>query len=91
LALISPTSGGRSVGIVCLRAKATEFSCFFRIFFCFYESVAFNIIVVTIIVDVLIVIVVFKRVKGKIVRALRHEEVWGSGCTDSRILDLGTS
>jgi hypothetical protein len=27
LALTSPTSGGRSVGIVCLRAKATEFVC----------------------------------------------------------------
>jgi hypothetical protein len=26
LALTSPTSGGRSVGIVCLRTKATEFS-----------------------------------------------------------------
>jgi hypothetical protein len=30
LALTSPTSGGRSVGIVCLQAKATEF-----FFFCF--------------------------------------------------------
>jgi hypothetical protein len=26
LALISPTCGGRSAGIVCLRTKATEFS-----------------------------------------------------------------
>jgi len=26
LALTSPTSGGRSVGIVCSRTKATEFS-----------------------------------------------------------------
>jgi hypothetical protein len=26
LALTSPTSGGRSVGIVCLRTRATEFS-----------------------------------------------------------------
>jgi hypothetical protein len=30
LALTSPTSGGRSVGIVRLRAKATEFSFFYR-------------------------------------------------------------
>jgi hypothetical protein len=27
LAITSPTSGGRSVGIVCMRAKATEFVC----------------------------------------------------------------
>jgi hypothetical protein len=30
LALTSPTSGGRSVDIVCSRTKATEFSCSFR-------------------------------------------------------------
>jgi hypothetical protein len=24
-------------------------------------------------------------------QALRHEEVWGSGCIDQRILDLGTN
>jgi hypothetical protein len=33
--------------------------------------------------------------KGKVVPvlnyALRYEEVWGSGCIDPRILDLGTS
>jgi len=29
LALISPTGGGRSVGIVRVRTKATEFSCLF--------------------------------------------------------------
>jgi hypothetical protein len=23
--------------------------------------------------------------------ALRHEDVWGSGCTDPHFLDLGTS
>jgi hypothetical protein len=28
LALSSPTSGGRSVGVVCLRTKATEFVCY---------------------------------------------------------------
>jgi hypothetical protein len=31
LALISPTSGGRSVGIIRLRAKATELVFFFRL------------------------------------------------------------
>jgi hypothetical protein len=30
LALTPPTGGGRSVGTVRLRTKATEFSCFFR-------------------------------------------------------------
>jgi hypothetical protein len=24
-------------------------------------------------------------------KALRHEDVWGSGCIDPRFLDLGTS
>jgi hypothetical protein len=36
-----------------------------------------------------------KEVKGKVVpvlnQALRHEDVWGSGCIDPRFLDLGTS
>jgi hypothetical protein len=37
LALILPTSGGRSVGIVCLRTKATEFS-----FSCVLQSTSNN-------------------------------------------------
>jgi hypothetical protein len=32
LALTSPTSGGRSVGIVCSRTQTTEFVCFFVLF-----------------------------------------------------------
>jgi hypothetical protein len=37
LALTSPTSGGRSVGIVCSRAQAKEF---FVCLFCFVKSAA---------------------------------------------------
>jgi len=39
LALNSPTGGGRSVGIVRVRTKATEFVCFFiliNLLFLFY-------------------------------------------------------
>jgi hypothetical protein len=40
LALTSPTSGGRSVGIVRLRAKATEFVCCFCLYQIFVNFIA---------------------------------------------------
>jgi hypothetical protein len=39
LALTSPTSGGRSVGIVCSRTQATEFSLVLKIEFIVFQHV----------------------------------------------------